>query len=88
MQHAPVRQLEVAHEGVCCAVVTPTRLPGWGAALARVWRRIADAPKRARSTRRKAIHVRDIDARTLRDLGISHREISSTGATPHEGERP
>jgi hypothetical protein len=75
------RTMTTTIAGAGCALITPARNPGWQAAAVRWWHRAGDAWRPARAPRSPRPQV---DAATLRDLGLGHAAQLAAGVDPVE----
>jgi len=77
------------HAGAGCAVLTPTLAPGLRAAVERALRRSCERFAVAlRVARRRLASPPQLDAATLRDLGLSHGAALAWRDDPVERRRP
>lgn len=60
------------HSGPCCARITPTRLTDWRSSSRRLVDRCRDALRQAAQALQRRDRLPELDAATLRDLGLSH----------------
>lgn len=66
----------------CCARMTPTRTRHWRSLMGRLGDRLREALDAARQLLQRREPIPEIDAATLRDLGLSHAPASRTPREP------
>lgn len=71
-----------ARTATCCAVVTPTRRPGWRASLGRIATRAIESLSACRQARRETRYLSYLDDASLRDLGLDTDQMLSPELDP------